>query len=201
MGQFYQAAVCKKPFLLLIQFELNQKQPSEGDGKSGQDPDKYLICVSDNGCGMEPEELSRITEAFYMVDKARSRKQHGRLQAAVSAESPACSARSAPSASGKGTPDAFLHSRCARTPCGFPLCGQDEIGTLAESFNQMADAVEEKIAELAKAARDKEDFVANFAHELKRACEKRGKNDQKGHAGHHGHQITPQKVLSQGVLL
>ena len=44
---------------------------------------------------------------------------------------------------------------------------QDEIGTLAESFNQMADAVEEKIAELAKAARDKEDFVANFAHELK----------------------------------
>ena len=27
--------------------------------------------------GMEPEELSRITEALYMVDKARSRKQHG----------------------------------------------------------------------------------------------------------------------------
>lgn len=38
---------------------------------------KYLICVRDNGCGMEQEELSRITEAFYMVDKARSRKQHG----------------------------------------------------------------------------------------------------------------------------
>lgn len=38
---------------------------------------KYLISVHDNGCGMEPEELSRITEAFYMVDKARSRKQHG----------------------------------------------------------------------------------------------------------------------------
>lgn len=47
------------------------------------------------------------------------------------------------------------------------LSGRDEIGTLAESFNQMADAVEEKIAELAAAARDKEDFVANFAHELK----------------------------------
>lgn len=46
-------------------------------GKAGETPDKYLICVSDNGCGMEPEELSRITEAFYMVDKARSRKQHG----------------------------------------------------------------------------------------------------------------------------
>ncbi len=38
---------------------------------------EYRICVSDNGCGMEEEELSRITEAFYMVDKARSRKQHG----------------------------------------------------------------------------------------------------------------------------
>lgn len=47
------------------------------------------------------------------------------------------------------------------------LTGRDEIGVLAESFNQMAEAVEEKIAELAKAAEEKEDFVANFAHELK----------------------------------
>ena len=43
----------------------------------------------------------------------------------------------------------------------------DEIGILAESFNQMAGAVEEKVDELARAAREKEDFVANFAHELK----------------------------------
>lgn len=47
------------------------------------------------------------------------------------------------------------------------LRGRDEIGVLAESFNQMADAVEGKIGELEKAARAKEDFVANFAHELK----------------------------------
>lgn len=45
--------------------------------------------------------------------------------------------------------------------------GRDEIGELAESFNQMAGAVEEKIQDLRDAAREKEDFVANFAHELK----------------------------------
>lgn len=47
------------------------------------------------------------------------------------------------------------------------MAGKDEIGELALSFNRMADAVEEKIEELSEAAREKEDFVANFAHELK----------------------------------
>lgn len=49
----------------------------ELSGHADEDGRHYLIRVRDNGCGMEPEELSRITEAFYMVDKARSRKQHG----------------------------------------------------------------------------------------------------------------------------
>ncbi|MDE6942612.1 MAG: sensor histidine kinase, partial [Lachnospiraceae bacterium] len=35
------------------------------------------IRISDNGKGIPPKELGRITEAFYMVDKSRSRKQHG----------------------------------------------------------------------------------------------------------------------------
>ena len=43
----------------------------------------------------------------------------------------------------------------------------DEIGELSQSFNMMADAVEDKIYELSENARQKEDFVANFAHELK----------------------------------
>lgn len=37
----------------------------------------YCIRVTDNGKGMPQEELGRITEAFYMVDKSRSRAQGG----------------------------------------------------------------------------------------------------------------------------
>ena len=35
------------------------------------------IRVLDNGCGMPPEALGHITEAFYRVDKSRSRAQGG----------------------------------------------------------------------------------------------------------------------------
>lgn len=44
---------------------------------------------------------------------------------------------------------------------------QDEIGSLAQDFNAMADALEKKIVDLEDAARRQEDFVASFAHELK----------------------------------
>ncbi|MBQ7832449.1 MAG: HAMP domain-containing histidine kinase [Lachnospiraceae bacterium] len=37
----------------------------------------YEITVTDNGRGIPEEEISRITEAFYMVDKSRSRKEGG----------------------------------------------------------------------------------------------------------------------------
>lgn len=39
--------------------------------------DEYEIKVVDNGRGIPAEEISRITEAFYMVDKSRSRKEGG----------------------------------------------------------------------------------------------------------------------------
>lgn len=37
----------------------------------------YIIAVEDEGRGIPKEALSRITEAFYMVDKSRSRKEGG----------------------------------------------------------------------------------------------------------------------------
>ncbi len=43
----------------------------------GAEEDCYRIIIRDNGRGIPREELGRITEAFYMVDKSRSRKQHG----------------------------------------------------------------------------------------------------------------------------
>lgn len=37
----------------------------------------YIIVIKDNGRGMPPEELSKITDAFYRIDKSRSRAQGG----------------------------------------------------------------------------------------------------------------------------
>ncbi len=47
------------------------------------------------------------------------------------------------------------------------VSSRDEIGELAVSFNMMADKIEEEVSKLVENARQKEDFVANFAHELK----------------------------------
>lgn len=54
---------------------------SEWDGlilfKGTAYKDGYEIKVVDNGRGIPAEEIGRITEAFYMVDKSRSRKEGG----------------------------------------------------------------------------------------------------------------------------
>jgi signal transduction histidine kinase len=39
--------------------------------------DHYILAVEDTGKGMAQAELSKITEAFYMVDKSRARAQGG----------------------------------------------------------------------------------------------------------------------------
>ncbi len=41
------------------------------------EPDAFCMAVQDQGIGMEEEELNRITDAFYRVDKARSRSNGG----------------------------------------------------------------------------------------------------------------------------
>lgn len=47
------------------------------------------------------------------------------------------------------------------------ISGQDEIARLGESFNQMAGAVEENIHRLESYAKSRDEFAANFSHELK----------------------------------
>ena len=37
----------------------------------------YRFSIRDHGCGIAPEDIDKLTQAFYMVDKSRSRSQHG----------------------------------------------------------------------------------------------------------------------------
>lgn len=59
----------------------NASKAMDGDGivavKGTLVPGGCQFQVVDNGRGMEPRELERITEAFYRVDKSRSRAQGG----------------------------------------------------------------------------------------------------------------------------
>lgn len=59
----------------------NASKAMEGEGiiavKASAIPGGCQFFVVDNGRGMEEQELSKITEAFYRVDKARSRQQGG----------------------------------------------------------------------------------------------------------------------------
>jgi signal transduction histidine kinase len=39
--------------------------------------DGYQVQVKDHGCGIPKEELHKIVEAFYMIDKSRARREGG----------------------------------------------------------------------------------------------------------------------------
>lgn len=47
------------------------------------------------------------------------------------------------------------------------VLSEDEVGVLAQNFNQMAEAVEEKVDELGRIARSKQAFIEYLTHELK----------------------------------
>ncbi len=44
---------------------------------------------------------------------------------------------------------------------------KDELGRLADTFDNMAESIEDKISRLEENVREKEDFIANFSHEIK----------------------------------
>lgn len=66
---------------LLVNLVDNARKALEQEGiiwiKGRQTKEGYELMVKDNGCGMPKEEIDKITEAFYMVDKSRSRKEGG----------------------------------------------------------------------------------------------------------------------------
>ncbi len=72
-----------RDLLLSLLYNLldNAVKAVEKDGfilmKGRKLPEGYEIKVVDNGRGIPKEEIARITEAFYMVDKSRSRKEGG----------------------------------------------------------------------------------------------------------------------------
>ena len=66
---------------LMISLLTNLVDNAVKAGKAGSDiimeAKEDRITVRDFGCGIPEDEISRVTEAFYMVDKARSRKAGG----------------------------------------------------------------------------------------------------------------------------
>lgn len=68
----------KTVFINLID---NGRKAIDGAGKivliGKKQPQGYTVTVQDTGRGMDSQELSKISDAFYMVDKSRSRKQGG----------------------------------------------------------------------------------------------------------------------------
>ena len=69
--------------LLLINLLDNAYKASEEasniiiTGAYSAEEDCYIIRIRDEGIGMAKEDLQKIIEPFYMVDKARTRKDHG----------------------------------------------------------------------------------------------------------------------------
>lgn len=66
---------------MLVNLLDNAGKASEKGSKviviGAMEKDKYRICVSDEGRGIPEDQIDKIIEPFYMVDKSRARKQGG----------------------------------------------------------------------------------------------------------------------------
>ena len=62
---------------LLINLIDNAAKASEPGDEILLKGENNVVFVQDHGCGIPAKEVQRVTEAFYMVDKARSRKAGG----------------------------------------------------------------------------------------------------------------------------
>jgi len=67
---------------LLLNLCINAAKACEPDiGKvvlsAIKEAERLVISVADNGCGMAPDEIEKITEPFYQVDKVRNRASGG----------------------------------------------------------------------------------------------------------------------------
>ena len=66
---------------LLVNLIDNALRATEAGGritvKAYKESGRKILEVADNGRGIPQEELGKITEAFYMVDKSRSRQEGG----------------------------------------------------------------------------------------------------------------------------
>jgi len=72
------AALIKTLLSNLIDNSVKASEPPAKIEAAGEDRGGvYVFTVADHGRGIPPESLGRITEAFYTVDKSRSRSRHG----------------------------------------------------------------------------------------------------------------------------
>lgn len=66
---------------LLYNLVQNARHATPSDGsirlEAEEQPDRVTLTLRDTGCGIPAEDLERITEPFYMVDKSRARQQGG----------------------------------------------------------------------------------------------------------------------------
>lgn len=141
-----------------------QIQPGQEDGGD------WLVVTSafsQNGYSLELATVRDVSAVFWEADQLRARCQLVFFAAALAGSllmlalswlltRPIKRLERASRAFARGDYTRRLRSR-----------SRDEIGDLTRTYNWMADTIEGKIEELELAVRQREDFVANFAHELK----------------------------------